>query len=528
MFLKKIDFLSPEITLFYKGSLSHSSIVSGILTIIAIIIIIIISYCYAIELIERENSLPNVSSFTLFAEDASSFPINSSSFFHFIDLIKDRLNQKYEDFDFQSFNLIGLDTYLQDYDIINNLDNYNHWIYGYCNNESDTKGISHLITQEYFRKSACIKKYFDYKSGQYYDIGHPNFKWPEISHGTFNPNNRFYSVFLKKCDKKILGQVLGEEYNCKNDNEIEEVLKNGLIHFNFIENYINVLKYNDPIIKSFYRIENSLDIDNYSINHLNFNPSIIKTHKGFIFDKIEYIISYSYDRNDVFIHSNNGNIFNGYYLWLNNRANYFERCYKTIQDVLSNIGGVAQSVMSIAIFLNIFINKYIILSDIEELLINSNISINEVYNQKTKIKFKNKNFNSNIKNDENPTVKQIDEERNDITPETKEDINDKNNISIKKQISQNAFYHEEKNYKFEVSDIINNRENKEINSNYINNNSFKKISFLDYVKFSLGKKNKNIKFYENFREKIISVENLVRNHLNINNLIKLNDKNKSI
>ena len=108
MFLKKIDFLSPEITLFYKGSLSHSSIVSGILTIIAIIIIIIISYCYAIELIERENSLPNVSSFTLFAEDASSFPINSSSFFHFIDLIKDRLNQKYEDFDFQSFNLIGL------------------------------------------------------------------------------------------------------------------------------------------------------------------------------------------------------------------------------------------------------------------------------------------------------------------------------------------------------------------------------------------------------------------------------------
>ena len=34
MFLKKIDFISPEITLYYKGSLSHSSIISGIISLI--------------------------------------------------------------------------------------------------------------------------------------------------------------------------------------------------------------------------------------------------------------------------------------------------------------------------------------------------------------------------------------------------------------------------------------------------------------------------------------------------------------
>ena len=35
MFLKQIDILSPEITLCYKGNLSHSSSLSGLLTIIA-------------------------------------------------------------------------------------------------------------------------------------------------------------------------------------------------------------------------------------------------------------------------------------------------------------------------------------------------------------------------------------------------------------------------------------------------------------------------------------------------------------
>ena len=44
-----------------------------------------------------------------------------------------------------------------------------------------------------------------------------------------------------------------------------------------------------------------------------------------------------------------------YCLWLNNRINYYERKYKDLPDVLSNIGGAAQSIISIAIFLNNFI-----------------------------------------------------------------------------------------------------------------------------------------------------------------------------
>ena len=70
---------------------------------------------------------------------------------------------------------------------------------------------------------------------------------------------------------------------CKNEREIEEISKfRGVVHFNFIDQYVDILNYKDPNKKYIYRIENSIDKDNYSINHLNFNPSIIKTHNGIV------------------------------------------------------------------------------------------------------------------------------------------------------------------------------------------------------------------------------------------------------
>ena len=55
MFLKKLDFLSPNITLYHKGNLSHSSKISGIISIISLIVIIIFCIYYLIDLFKREN-----------------------------------------------------------------------------------------------------------------------------------------------------------------------------------------------------------------------------------------------------------------------------------------------------------------------------------------------------------------------------------------------------------------------------------------------------------------------------------------
>ena len=126
MFLKEIDILSPEITLFYNHSLTHSSIISGILTIITLILIILCSLYYVRDILNRKEEIPKVSSYNMFIEDAGEFPINASSFFHFLSIVKDVHHPEYEEFDFSIFNIIGIDTYIQDYQNNNDLKKYNH------------------------------------------------------------------------------------------------------------------------------------------------------------------------------------------------------------------------------------------------------------------------------------------------------------------------------------------------------------------------------------------------------------------
>ena len=98
---------------------------------------------------------------------------------------------------------------------------------------------------------------------------------------------------------------------------------------------------------------------------------------------------------------------------------------------------------------------------------------------------------------------------------------------------ENPIYCDEKNYKFEDSGIVTNNEKGKVNINNNKKNPNIKndninLSFWNFFiyKFSFGKKHNNIKLYEAFREKVISVETLIRNHLNILNLLKVNKVNK--
>ena len=284
MILKKIDFISPEITLFYKGSLSHSSIISGIISLISCTIIAAISVYYFLMLIYRERDCPKIANNHQYVEDSGIFPLNSSSFFHFISYIENGRQSYYNNFDFTSFNLIGLETYMTSYENNKDLSKYNHWLYGFCNKEIDIKGIENLINHDSLIKSACIKKYYNSSSHKYYEIGDKNFRWPILAHGTTNPNKQFYCLIMIKCELNILNNILGKGYTCKNNEEIGEfVNKRGGFHFNFIDNYVDILKYKEPIKKYFNRIESTIDKDNYSINNININPILITTQMEFYF-----------------------------------------------------------------------------------------------------------------------------------------------------------------------------------------------------------------------------------------------------
>ena len=81
--------------------------------------------------------------------------------------------------------------------------------------------------------------------------------------------------------------------------------------------------------------------------------------------------------------------------------NYYERSYKRIQDIISEIGGIYQFIIIVFTFINSFYNKYIVLINVENLLYssinlekNNNKKMNDIYE-----KSKPKNLNENKLNE---------------------------------------------------------------------------------------------------------------------------------
>ena len=131
MFIKRLDFLSPPITFYHKGFLFHSSFGSGILSIITIILIVILTVYYSMELIEKKD--PKSISYNTFIEDSGIYPLNASSLFHFVNVASKKSNFVSDGIDFSLIRIIGFEDYFEYYLNDNNLSNHNHWLYGKCN-----------------------------------------------------------------------------------------------------------------------------------------------------------------------------------------------------------------------------------------------------------------------------------------------------------------------------------------------------------------------------------------------------------
>ena len=195
---------------------------------------------------------------------------------------------------------------------------------------------------------ACIKKFYDSKIGKYFIIGDENFRWPNISYGLANPKRTYYSILIEGCSQDSLDEIFIDNKNKCLDNEQRNNLSDGhhAFHFNFINHDIDVLNYKEPNKKYINSVENAIDKDNYSANHINLDPILITTHDGIAFDVSKDEMSYTFERNDVFTYYEpDSNIYCIYNLWLKNRMQCFERSYKKIQDVISQIGGVAQGII---------------------------------------------------------------------------------------------------------------------------------------------------------------------------------------
>ena len=534
MFIKNFDYLSPSITFYYQGAHSHTSIISGIISIISAIIIIIFAGYYLYELITRKDL--NAFYYKSFIEDSGTFPVNASSFFHFISLGESYTGfDWYEGVNFTEYRIIGLEIDLVNYLNNRNIFNYNHWLYGLCNNKSDTEGISHLINYKYFEKSACIRKYYDTSEQKYYDIGHSKFKWPVLSHGTFHCDNQFYTIIVEGCKEETINHILGGNQKC---------IYNPLIdirtsYFYFINHYINVLNYKNPNIKYIDKIENAINKHEYYLNNLNIFPSTVRTHNGYIFDNIKEDKAYTFERNDVSTEINKEDkIYVAYSIWLKNTINDYERIYKRIQDIIPSIGGINQVIIFISVCINKFYNKYIELIDTDALLFSS---IKKRKEDKKKIELKNIGYKLEELSKEKMNdldKKNTDREKNNekLNKKTEKNKYD-NNISK----SRNNLYNSTEEISHSPNNHMKSTENKDNtnNNNYGNvNNKYKKVitskisdenkTFSKYILSELlcGKKYKWFGIYKNFRKKIISEEHLIKNYLNIYNLLKANENKK--
>ncbi len=240
-----------------------------------------------------------------------------------------------------------------------------------------------------------------------------------------------------------------------------------------------------------------------------------------------------FDRNDVYINDNSSNnLFMAYGFFLKNIMEYYERTYKRIQDVISSIGGINQAITLIAIYLNTFYNNFIVLSD-TELLLHSSIKSekndqnkknkhpkNEFKDIDNKIK-KNTKINKIKNKEEEENNKKYNNKSGNSTIKNNEISKSNNNISIINLEESNRHNKLKGNNENEIINKINNN-NKE------KKNFEKAKKFLDYIcyKITCANKKKYFKIYENFRTKIISEEHLIRNHLNIYNLLRVTESKR--
>ena len=152
-----MDMLSPHITLYYKRKSIHPSAISGVLTLIVYIFLLVVGLIYFIRYINREN--PTAYFFNRFLKDIGDFSFADGNFFNYIQLISNRFRETVE-IDLDKIEIIGYNISL---DTILNAGYYrfDHWLYGKCNSEVDSKELENLINKELFDKSACLKKFYN-------------------------------------------------------------------------------------------------------------------------------------------------------------------------------------------------------------------------------------------------------------------------------------------------------------------------------------------------------------------------------
>ena len=504
MFLKNIDFISKDITLFYKGYDKHSNILSQILSILSFIGVICIICYLSIDVIEKKH--PTSFYFTKFIEEIEDYPLNSSSMLHYVSLYDS--DNKEVKIDIKAINVVGISINDAIYTNDNDISKYSHWIYEDCelNDLGDYEKTFSESQLYYFKNSLCISKYFDKDNNVIINKNNINFIYPTLSHGASQHNNFEYGIYFQRCQNNSLIN----NNNCYSKND-QDIFISKIIGYeiNFIDNSIDVENYKNPIIYSVHRITSEINKNSFVLNHLNFHPVVIKTNDGLFMDNLSNKIAYNFDYNEKITHATEDYKFLGTFnFWMQNTIDTYERAYKKIQDIAGGVDGIVQILfLAIKLINNIFFNNYQELCD-----------FNNELHWNLNMKNKRKQF-ININND-----KKSNNKGNKVIV-LKETLNDDNNNNIVFTSMRSKSLINKKSVWITNADINNSENsfpdknnNKNLNK-YLKEKRPKKINWLHFFINYLRIKTFNyVEFLKEKREFIVSEERFLEIYFDLSNI----------
>ena len=486
-FLSNFDFVSPEITLFYEGKSSHSSLASGIISVILIILIVIFTTYVSSDFLFRQN--PSAYFYSRYIDDIKEHKFNSKGLFHFIYF------NNGDDFNIpintSIFSIVGVD--LTHFPTDNNESNYDHYIYEACDS-TDAGDLYDIIKEDnnvsiYFSNAFCIKKFYNSSTKEIINNDDKNFVYPKLQHGTAKTNNLRYGVYIQKCQNILTKKC----YESLNDEYFINLFNNNSFGYSisFIEHYIDVDNYNNPIKTSFQRISNTFNKNTYTANHLNYRPINLKTNNGIFFDKVSEKDTFKYYLNEKLTLDSNFSVFGSFNFWIQNQLDSYNRTYKKIWDIAGDVDGVIEILMLLIKFINLVIfNDFQTIHD-----------FNEEIEKKVEKSKTEQNLNFNIKKQlsRNNSINQF------LDTPTKNILNLNNNNKNKNKTFKRS------NSKISIC-----------NNNYQTKieKSYQEVKWSDLI-FNVKLKcneNKYIKYLVEQRERIISEEMMLKNYLQIKKL----------
>ena len=345
-----------------------------------------------------------------------------------------------------------------------------------------------------------------------------------------------------------------------------------------------MLNYEMPFTKYFYDVTSGILENYYIIQNLNFNPAYMLTHNGIFFDNTIKENSYFFTQNEKMTLTEqelneeglttNGCLI-GIYFWMQNTLQYYERHYDRVQDILSDIGGINTIVLTIVSVLNLLIHNFIVILDTEKLALNleqenyksrSDLTkgptilrkANKVMSPPRKSNIKRKfsgliqkqstNIHKLMKSGEEISSNKISNEENvgnfrniirkksnlfnletnQVTKDNTENIQSITSLSnIRGNKYRGTYNQSRETLPKVIIDEINSEKKEENESKPLEKQNFNWCKYLGHL-ICCKKKDKKLIYYEEFREKLISEENIIQNYMDIYKLLKICNVKKPV